>query len=1192
MLEPRYRIQTEGGLSVEYSLDDLRRKSASGSVGADAECTNDGGSTWVTVGSVLESEDMSAVATQTIDPSGPNMRDLSPSDSTTTNVDGLASTRKLKRINKAEGESKFAKRRADREQRKATGKVLTVNDLIGAELADGRYTVKSMLGKGSMAYVFLVSDGRLETDAVVKVPKPEKFTTADFRERFKRECQLLVRFSHPHVVGVLDVGEYGALPYVVMQLLSGGSLTDRMAKEADAQGRMAPQSLKSWVREVGRALDFCFRKGMVHRDVKPANILFDEDHNPYVADFGLSKVMYGEHEDLNSSETAAGIVLGTPNYISPEIVLGQSYDGRADQYSLGITIYHALTGKPPMQGNSATATMVNQTQTVLDLLSDVRPDVVSRPLAMAIKKGIEKDPNKRFATSEEFAEAVLEGLRVPVGKRSVAGTSSSGTNTSPSQRKASSSSGKRASKAGGAAAKPQADRPANSGATTRPSKNTASAKVAGALEGDMDWFDMSDESSSTSSRSNSGPKSRPQRRAAAAGTAALPPRKGGTKRKKTEKRSTKSTGLGLFGMNVHPVVAIGICAGLAMLLIGVVIYRFTRPDEPVTFADHSELSAMPGDSNNDSHSTDHDDGARRDVEQAADAVPEPEIAASVNVASENSSQAESFQVAMGEPVALGTRSANPVDNTSRRPGSQNPDAVMAEQRGAELLMSDSADVVGGASRFVTIPFEPSEGFTVGVADCPILLSGNRVWDKGAQSVRHRLEGTFDGRAQTALSPDGRLFAAASKPPGQQNTAVTVWDTQTGGQLFTAAGESKRFTDVILLSSTTLYIGDRWSEELLVWNCETGSKGKSIKLEEAKFKRGNAAISQDGQYIAAMAQGRMVILNTADGNLGGLMQNPGNTVRMKRGSLKSSRPRKKNPDVGNDAEPVFAAMQSLAFSVDNQQLAGFSTFPRSRFMAWNSKGELTADRAAASTASGTQGGAFQWFDAQDAWLVSGNILERETGRVVLTTLSDNANRTSTSVYDDQHLVSVLRNSPTELSIIPIPWETIATSLPQIKNTEAALLAVGSSVSLQVSLLPLFERGSTELNDVRKAMNDNLKREGLKIENESRTVFRIGIAKTSEGKTSVLNRFVPVKQRSDAARIETLPDDDCVVLELLTSPDSTDPVWRVNLGSLSGLGLSDTPKRVAADKLMTLVDELNFPYFVPHDETSVGLPIVID
>lgn len=1189
MFESRYRIQTDTGLSPEYSLDDLRKVAKGGSLSSAAQCTTDDGATWTSVDSVIRSAGPANVAVQASESSLHS--ESSPSDSTTTNVDsastvdGIPATRKLKRINKTDGESRYAKKRADREQRKKSAVITKPEELIGAELGGGRYLVKSMLGKGSMAYVFLVSDKRLETDAVVKVPKPEKFTTADFRVRFKRECQLLVRFSHPHVVKVLDVGDHGALPYVVMQLLSGGSLTDRMAREADGQGRMSPESLKSWVRETGRALDFCFRKGMVHRDVKPANILFDEDNNPYVADFGLSKVMYGEHEDLNSSETAAGIVLGTPNYISPEVVLGQPYDGRADQYSLGITIYHALAGKPPMQGNSATATMVNQTQLVLDLLSDVRPDAVSRPLANAIRRGIEKDPKKRFDSCEQFADAILEGLRAPVGSHPVAHEKPSRPASAAAQQAGSSESGSKRSKASSGNSAAQSRKSAASSASRRTPKKAAPVTT------DMEWFDLSeDEEMPAEPRpaSRSVP-SRPKRRSPS--SAALPPRKSDAKKKGKAKKSAKPATVGLFGMDVHPALAVGLTAGLMMILLVVVVRRFFFGEdvvEPAIASASVEVAVSPGQSaDGGGHDAENRSRPKRKTAQKS----QKQASSSQATGSESPalpSPENSVQVALAEPRLLANSDRQKSDIAVA------PEKSTSEPTSLDDMARAPAESARANSLFDSIPFSASEGFTIGVANCPVMLSGNRVWDKSTRSVRHQLQGVFDGRAQTALSPDGRLFAATSKPPDQQNTAVTVWDTQTGKQLFTAAGESKRFADVVLLSATSLYIGDRWSEELLVWDCESGSKGKSIKLNAAKFKRGNAAISKDGQYIAAMAQGRMVILNTADGNIGGLMQNPGKSVRMKPGSLKSTRSRSKNrtQNIVDEAEPVFAAMQSLSFSVDNQELAGFSTFPRSRFMAWNSMGELTVDRAAASVTSGIPGGAFQWFDDREAWLVSGSILDRNTGRVVLTTLSDASKHTSVSVYDDDHLVSVLRNSPNELSIIPIPWDTIEDSLQRITHSDEALLAVGSTVSLQVQLATLFGKNSQEFNDVRKAMRDTLTREGLKVDTGSGMLFRINIADDPEEKTSILNRLIPAEMRRETPNVETQPDGDCVVLELLPTASSTEPIWRVNLGSLADLGLANTPKRVAADKLMSLIDEMNFPYYLPSDDKAVGLPIVID
>jgi serine/threonine protein kinase len=174
-------------------------------------------------------------------------------------------------------------------------------------------------------------------------------------------------------------------------------------------GQMSPKSLKQWILEIGRALDFVARQGMAHRDVKPANILFDDDNNAFLSDFGLAKVVYGDHRDTDAEMTGAGYIVGTPNYVAPEIVLGNSFDGRADQYALALTVFHLMAGASPMQGASSTATIVNQTQRILPLLNTVRPDVPIG-VALAVQQALQKRPAMRFPSSADFAEAVIAGL--------------------------------------------------------------------------------------------------------------------------------------------------------------------------------------------------------------------------------------------------------------------------------------------------------------------------------------------------------------------------------------------------------------------------------------------------------------------------------------------------------------------------------------------------------------------------------------------------------------------------------------------------------------------------------------------------------------------------------------------------------------------------------------------------------------
>lgn len=297
------------------------------------------------------------------------------------------------------------------------------DQLIGVSLAENRFRVMARIGAGSMALVYRAFDHRLETEVVIKVPRKEKLLDPSLKERFRRESRLLVQLQHPHIVRILDIGVHGSLPYVVMQYLSGGCLLDRMQTKEGKPAAMRIDSIRTWLPSVAKALDFAHQMQVVHRDVKPANILFDEHDNAFLSDFGLTKMMYGEPDEGAADATGAGLVVGTPNFVAPEIVLGRDYDGRADQYSLAITVYNALIGTPPMLGKSPSATMVNQTRRVLPLLNEVRK-AVPAGTAAAVARALLKKPEERFATCVEFAEAAIGGLSSPGNSDSSAAAAS------------------------------------------------------------------------------------------------------------------------------------------------------------------------------------------------------------------------------------------------------------------------------------------------------------------------------------------------------------------------------------------------------------------------------------------------------------------------------------------------------------------------------------------------------------------------------------------------------------------------------------------------------------------------------------------------------------------------------------------------------------------------------------------------
>jgi hypothetical protein len=287
---------------------------------------------------------------------------------------------------------------------------------VGQRLCDGRFEVSARLGEGGMGFVYLAHDQQQQHDVVIKVPRQQMLDDPEFAARFQREVRSLVRLVHDHIVKVVDVGEYEGKPFAVLDFLPGGSLRDRLDGLLDARAGGRPaEELRRWLPGIAAALDFCHQNQCVHRDVKPDNILFDAAERAYLSDFGIAKVLGTGGRSKMTVMTAAGVVLGTPQYMAPEIIMGQPFDGRADQYALAVTVYEAVSGRLPIDGATPAAVMVQQTtQTPLPL--DKVSRGVPRALAAAVAKALAKAPPERFRTCADFAEAALAAL-LPAGAR-------------------------------------------------------------------------------------------------------------------------------------------------------------------------------------------------------------------------------------------------------------------------------------------------------------------------------------------------------------------------------------------------------------------------------------------------------------------------------------------------------------------------------------------------------------------------------------------------------------------------------------------------------------------------------------------------------------------------------------------------------------------------------------------------------
>jgi len=292
---------------------------------------------------------------------------------------------------------------------------------IAAALAD-RYTVERELGRGGMATVYLAEEKKHGRKVAIKVLRPE-ITAALGTERFLREIGIAAQLSHPHIVPLIDSGEAGGLLYYVQPHVPGGSLRDRLLEAR-------PLSVKDALRivqEVGAGLDFAHRKGFVHRDVKPENILFADGH-AVLADFGVARACCDAEEDTPRGRelvTEVGFAVGTPEYMSPEQASGEvELNAASDVYSLACVMYEMLAGEPPFKAASPRAVMAKQVTESPRPLRGLRPEV-SIAMERAIAHGLEKDPDQRYASTAEFVAALVapDGsalARTPVTTRSIA----------------------------------------------------------------------------------------------------------------------------------------------------------------------------------------------------------------------------------------------------------------------------------------------------------------------------------------------------------------------------------------------------------------------------------------------------------------------------------------------------------------------------------------------------------------------------------------------------------------------------------------------------------------------------------------------------------------------------------------------------------------------------------------------------
>src|SRR4051812_22576375 len=263
-----------------------------------------------------------------------------------------------------------------------------------------RYQDARRLAAGGMATVYAAHDTLLGREVAIKVLHPHVIGDAEARERFSREARAAARLSdHPHVVTIYDIGESDGTPFIVMELMSGGSVADRLR-----QGPIPQRIALRWLEEAASALDHAHKHDIVHRDVKPANLLLDQRDRLGVADFGIAR-MATDRAGL----TQTGLVLGTAAYLSPEQASGRPAIAASDRYALAVVAFELLTGERPFKGDTVAAQALAHAETAPPAASAINPQL-PRAVDRVLRRGLDKDAALRWGTAGRMVEALEDAL--------------------------------------------------------------------------------------------------------------------------------------------------------------------------------------------------------------------------------------------------------------------------------------------------------------------------------------------------------------------------------------------------------------------------------------------------------------------------------------------------------------------------------------------------------------------------------------------------------------------------------------------------------------------------------------------------------------------------------------------------------------------------------------------------------------
>ncbi len=503
----------------------------------------------------------------------------------------------------------------------------------------------------------------------------------------------------------------------------------------------------------------------------------------------------------------------------------------------------------------------------------------------------------------------------------------------------------------------------------------------------------------------------------------------------------------------------------------------------------------------------------------------------------------------------------------------------------------SAEWGAGGGDEVRIPFDDDKVITFGPIGCPVVIAGNDVWNLPTNRLVQTLEGEYPKRVTTALSGDGQWFAAAMLTPNQQDTPVHVWRTATGERVLEVPGDPERFADLIAFTRNKyLVIGGRDSNEVRVWDVETGKQVKSLTFPGSRLDKGKLAFTADGQYFAAVSEKQLVVMKTATGKPAAVMGAP---LEMEYAHGVAKEPRRPAPD---DAVFVYAWLQDLEFSPDSQELAAISTHPRPRLLCWDNRGKLMLDEPLEQLPSmAFWEHEIQWLPDKSGWIISGNVFDRATKRIVFGVRKGFGEELRIHALDRDRLLGNFPHSPGELQVIQIPWDRIHASLQAMKDGSPAILSPSQPVSVNIQLTELRGDQQETARAIGDALVKRLARDGVRVERNQPSTFQVKFTEKAGDQLPIYERQSPFDFRGHDTGRRATEAKGVLVVELLVQGENA-PLWRDTLNASNATSFREeindaTVRKSMLENLASNINGLNIPYFIPKSEDLLALPVVL-